>query len=53
MEGGGLTLKGELATSWPIVWFLVGILQLALFMCVTLLSYWMLAKVACLVRGEK
>ncbi|MFM0199995.1 hypothetical protein PQR53_08955 [Paraburkholderia fungorum] len=53
MDGGGLTVKGELATSWPIVWFVVAILQLALFMCANLFLYWMLSKAACLVRGEK
>jgi hypothetical protein len=48
-----LTLKGEIITSWPVVWFMAGILQLALFMCATLFLYWAFAKFACLVRSEK
>ena len=53
IQGGTLTAKGELATSWPLVWFVVGSLQLALFMCITLILYWMFSKITCLIRGEK
>ena len=53
IQGGTLTAKGELATSWPLVWFVVGSLQLALFMCITLILYWMFSTITCLIRGEK
>jgi hypothetical protein len=53
IQSGALTVKGELATSWPLVWFVVGSLQLALFMCITLILYWMFSKITCLIRGEE
>jgi hypothetical protein len=48
-----LSLKGYLATSWPVAWISVLGMQLMLFGFTVLALYWIVAKFVSLFRGEK
>jgi hypothetical protein len=50
---GSLSLKGYLATSWPVAWISVVGMQLMLFGFTVLALYWIVAKFVSLFRGEK
>jgi hypothetical protein len=48
-----LSLKGQIATSWPVVWGAVTIMQLMIFAYSVFALYWVVAKFVSLWRGEK
>ncbi|WP_323044236.1 hypothetical protein, partial [Paraburkholderia sp.] len=52
-SNAALSLKGQLATSWPVVWVAVVGMQFILFGTVVLATYWIAAKFVCLFRGGR
>ncbi|MFL9904067.1 hypothetical protein PQR71_39095 [Paraburkholderia fungorum] len=47
------SLKGQLATSWPVIRVAIVAMELILFGTAVLASYWIVAKFVCPFRSEK